>query len=370
METRMASTKTNRKTFQPAARPLLIGSLPLTDHQEAMRLILEHTPEIPIWPQLPGHPEEGMVHQFLQGLPGAVRRGNKIILDTTFESFDEELLRFYEDYLSIDTHAPIPETSLFRLRRETAPGFFVFMEAVRKRPSPPFAVKGQITGPLTQGVAVTDQHGRVLFYDERLKDAVTKLIAMKARWQVEQMGTLQTPAPPIVFFDEPGAVSFGSSAFISITREQVVGALQECIQAVQGAGGLAGIHICANGEWSVALEAGTDIISFDAYSYFDKLLLYRDPLKHFIQGGGILAWGIVPTLDTRAIAREDAETLYAHWHRQFTDLAALGVDPSQILQQTLITPACGMGTLPLPEALKVLSLTREVSDRVRSTFNL
>lgn len=359
-----------RKTFRPAALPLLIGSLPGTDHLEAMQLIMAHTPEIPLWPQLPGYAREGMVCQFLESLPGLVWGRDKPLVDTALDDFEAELLHFYEDYLAIDEHAPIPDTSRFCLNRETAPGFFVFMETVKNLDRPPLSVKGQITGPLTQGVGITDQNGRVLFYDERLKDAVIKLIAMKARWQVEQMLTLQTPWPPIVFFDEPGAVSFGSSAFISITREQVVTALEECIQSVQGAGGLAGIHICANGEWSVALEAGTDIISFDAYSYFDKLLLYGDPLKQFIHGGGILAWGVVPTSDTQAIAREDAETLYALWKRQFTELVALGLEPSRVLEQTLITPACGTGSIPYSDALKVLALTRELSDRVRSTFKL
>ena len=358
------------QAFQPSALPLLIGSLPGTDHREAMELIMAHTPEIPLWPQLPEHGREGMLHQFVGGLPGLVQRGDKTLVDTGLDDFEARLLHFYEEYLAIDEHEPIPDLSPFQLNRETAPGFFVFMETVKKLDAPPPAVKGQITGPLTQGVGITDQNGRVLFYDDRLKDAVTKLIAMKARWQVEQMRTLQTPWPPIVFFDEPGAVSFGSSAFISITREQVVAALQECIRAVQGAGGLAGIHICANGEWSVALEAGTDIISFDAYSYFDKLILYRGPLKQFIQSGGILAWGIVPTSDTQAIAREDAQTLYDRWRCQFAELVAMGLDPSRIVQQTLITPACGTGTISHGETRKVLEMTRELSDRVRSAFNV
>jgi hypothetical protein len=366
----MFSKASLRSAFLPAARPLLIGSLPVTDHREAMQLIMAYTPEILLWPQLPGYAQEGMLYQFLPGLPGVVRQGKKTLVDTGLDDFEIELSRFYEDYLAIDAHASIPDTSRFCLKQETAPGFFIFMETVKNLDAPPLAVKGQITGPLTQGVGIRDQHGRALFYDERLKDAVIKLIAMQARWQVEQMRTLQTPSPPMVFFDEPGAVSFGSSAFVSITREQVMAALQECIQAVQATGGLAGIHICANGEWSVALGAGTDIISFDAYSYFEKLILYRDPLKQFIQGGGILAWGIVPTSDTQAIAREDAQTLYARWYRQFTDLVALGLDPSRILEQTLITPACGTGSISYSEALKVLALTRELSDRVRSTFKV
>lgn len=356
------------RTFKPAALPLLIGSLPVDDHRQAMQWILNHTPDIPLWPQLPGFAQEGMLYQFLPGLPGVVQRGKKTLVDTSLEIFEDELLAFYEDYLAIEDGTPIPAGSRFQLKPETAPGFFVFMETLRNLETPPQAVKGQITGPLTQGVGITDQHDRVLFYDDRLKDAVTKLIAMQARWQVEQMRTLGLASAPIVFLDEPGAVSFGSSAFISITRDQVVSALQEVIQAVQGAGGLAGIHICANGEWSLALEAGTDIISFDAYSYFDKLVLYRSPLTKFIQSGGILAWGIVPTSDVEAIERETVQSLYTRWQQQFDQVVALGFEPEQVLQQTLITPACGTGSLKQPQALKVLALTRDLSDMIRTRF--
>jgi len=50
--------------FQANGLATLIGSLPLADHHEALDLILEHMPEIPIWAQLPVHGREGMMVQF------------------------------------------------------------------------------------------------------------------------------------------------------------------------------------------------------------------------------------------------------------------------------------------------------------------
>ena len=58
------------KPFQANGLPVFIGSLPLAEHQEAFKLVLEYTPEIPDWIQLPVHKEEGMVAQFMTGLPG------------------------------------------------------------------------------------------------------------------------------------------------------------------------------------------------------------------------------------------------------------------------------------------------------------
>ena len=52
-------------TLTPGCLPLLIGSFPMNDHLAASRLILDYTPTIPLWVQLPVIPEEGMVPQFL-----------------------------------------------------------------------------------------------------------------------------------------------------------------------------------------------------------------------------------------------------------------------------------------------------------------
>ena len=158
-------------------------------------------------------------------------------------------------------------------------------------------------------------------------------------------------------------VGFGSSTYISISREQITEALTECIDAVHRTGGLAGIHICANGDWSLALESGTDIINFDAYSFFDRVILYRDHLKKFLLDGGILAWGIVPTSNPEWVDAASEEELFLMWQKQFEQMKSLGVDGKKILSQTLITPSCGTGTLSPDHATKVLSLTKALSEK-------
>jgi len=43
------------------------------------------------------------------------------------------------------------------------------------------------------------------------------------------------------------------------------------------------------------MDTNTDIISFDAFSYMDHFLLFSETIARFIRGGGIVAWGMVPT---------------------------------------------------------------------------
>ncbi len=349
--------------FKANSQPVLIGSVPLTDHQKATELVANYTPEIPLWVQLPSFKEEGMVAQFLPGMPGICQKGEKTVIDSSTEVFEMENLQFYEEYLMITEAGEPLEDSRFSLSETHAKGFFTFLSHVDNMDEKPTALKGQITGPITFATGMTDQNDRAIFYDDQLKDIAVKHLSMKAKWQAREMAKKGLPA--IVFFDEPALAGFGSSAFLTITKDAVKDCLNELSEAVHSEGGLSGVHVCANTEWDLLFDSTIDIISFDAYGYFDKFLLYRDAIKAFIERNGILAIGIVPTT-AEDIEKETAESLMKKWEQQVSQMEALGIDRKTIIEQSLITPSCGTGTLSIELATKVLELTQAVSRRIRS----
>ncbi|MFO8084819.1 MAG: hypothetical protein R6U27_10930, partial [Desulfobacterales bacterium] len=343
--------------------PVLIGSLPLQDHQEAAELVFKYTPQIPLWVQLPAFKQEGMISQFAPGMPG-LTNGDRSFIDTSSSSFEKELLRFYETYMEVNENAALLEDSIFAMSPETAPGFFTLMESLSKTNENQVAVKGQITGPFTFGTSLKDENGKSIFYNDQTRDALVKLLAMKARWQAHQLAKSGKPA--IIFLDEPGLTAFGSSAFISISRDEVFQCFEEVFDAVHSEGGLAGVHVCANADWSLILDSSADIVSFDAYTYFDTFILYANQIRNFIEAGKILAWGIVPTLSTSAIEEETVPSLLDKWEKKAGKIENLGIDRATLLSQSLITPSCGTGSLSLDYAIKVLSLTTQLSEQIRS----
>jgi methionine synthase II (cobalamin-independent) len=350
--------------FSADSLPALIGSLPLDNHRTAIDLVMKHSAEIPLWVQLPCFQEEGMMAQFLPGMPGLKTIGDKTFVDTSDPGFDEELIAFYEEYIAVTEGGADLNDSRFQLTPQTAAGFFEFIKKLDEIDTKPMALKAQITGPFTFGVGVTDQNDRAIFYDDRLRDVMVKLIAMKARWQVAQLKKYGLPI--ILFFDEPALTGFGSSAFISITKEDTTACFKEVIAAVHAEGGLTGIHVCANAEWSLILDSPADIVSFDAYSYFDKFVLYADDIRNFMASGKILAWGIVPTLNAEDLEKESTESLTQLWKERAAQIEALGIDPAVIKAQSLITPSCGTGSLSLELATRALQMTSEVSKNIRN----
>lgn len=351
-------------TIQPDCLPMLIGSLPLNDHTAASRLIMDYTPAIPLWVQLPVFAQEGMVPQFLPGMPAVVKRDGKTFIDTAAESFDADLLAFFEDYMTISEAPEQLPGSRFALSEETGKGVAALIDTLAGMDTPPTAVKGQVTGPITFCTGVKDQDGRAIFYNETLRDAAVKHLALNARWQIRSLAG--PGCPVIIFIDEPALAGFGSSELISISKEAILACLQEVVEAIHADGGLAGIHVCANTDWAMVLESGADIVNFDAYAYFDRFILYGSRIIDFLAAGRFLAWGIVPTLKPEEIRRETVDSLYAGCQERFGQLEALGIDPAIIRAQSFITPSCGVGSLELELAKRVLALTRDLSAAIRA----
>lgn len=179
--------------FQANGLPVLIGSLPMGNHEDAVKLVFRYSPEIPLWVQLPVYKEEGMILQFLPGFPGLSYEGDKAFIDTEKATFPDDLLAFYEELMADTEGKTASRQSRFALKPDTARGFFELTDHIRTLPELPMAVKGQITGPVTFGTAVKSQNGRAIFYDEQMRDVAVKLIAGKARWQVAQLSKFGRP---------------------------------------------------------------------------------------------------------------------------------------------------------------------------------
>ena len=206
--------------FEGNCLPCLIGSLPLTDYVQAAGLVWEHTPEIPLWVQLPKVPGERITRQFAAGMPGTGGGGRPGRSSTPpHPRFDESLLNFYEEALALEGAAAGLDRSRFAMAPDSARGFFELIAQALRRTPPPLAVKGQIIGPVTFGTSLCDRNGKAIFYDPQLRDASVRLLALRARWQVRRLSALGRPV--LLFIDDPAVTGFGSSIYIGLSREDI-----------------------------------------------------------------------------------------------------------------------------------------------------
>jgi hypothetical protein len=345
--------------FEPRCLPTTLGSLPHTDIAQATALLLAHTPEIPAWVQLPKRAwHENMMVQYLEGLPGVVEENERAYFDTSRPDYQDALTDFFTRYLVVES-GDADALESFAITSERSVGFPALMAALPKLARLPVMVKGQVTGPFTWGTNLTDQNRRCVYYDEQLHDVIVKGVAVKALWQIKHLGSCG--APVMIWMDEPALLGFGSSTFISISRQDVLRDLNEVAGAIHVEGALTGVHCEANTDWSLLMEADLDILDFDAYDHMEAITLYPDELRAFFDRGGSLGWGIVPTLNPQAAATETVETLLARFDAGVARLEAKGFARDLLLRRALITPSCGAGTLTPALAERVLGLLRDLA---------
>jgi hypothetical protein len=341
------------KAFEPNFLPISLGSVPHQDPETACGLVLKDFPQIPSWPQLPKRSFlENMYVQYSESFPGVVLEDGRIYVDRS-QDLTPGLETLYMAYLEDDLdHAAIST--------DYAAGLPVFLHALDSTGNQRVAVKGQVTGPISWGLVVVDQNRRPILYDEILADAAARHLRLKAAWQERELRQL---CPTVITcVDEPYMASFGS-AFVSLGREQAITLLEEVLAGIQG---IKGVHCCGNTDWSILLSTSIDFLSLDAYEYAEALSLYPDEVKAFLERGGIIAWGIVPTSDQ--VYHETAESLVEKLHWAMNLLVKKGIPLDRLLESALISASCGVGPSSEPTAERALSLAAEVSDRMREKY--
>lgn len=311
--------------------PTAIGSLPLTDPDEAIALVLEVLPELPAAPTLPRRdPREQMIAQAAWGVAGVeVAADGSIALDGS----------------GLDPDAPLGDPEL------TGPPFATlqrFLAAVAGRTRP---VKVQMTGPITLARALTQAGAPA-----ELALAVAGS-ATRARGRALLAATrAQVPdAPLVVFLDEPSLV--GGPPEDLAAPDTIIDLLSGAL-AVWEPDAFTGVHCCGPTDWKTLLQAGPRILSAPVGADFAP---GAAALAAFLERDGWIAWGAVPT--DRPLGDSAS-----HWWRelsaQWCELVRLGCDPVRIRRQAMVTPACGLALHDLPQVGRVLELSRTLGERI------
>ena len=344
-------------SFKPQCLATAIGSLPHKEPSAACDVILTCIPEIPIWPQLPKTDfREEMEIQYSEGLPRVVldEAKQKMHFDTSGD-LTRELEIFYENYLTGNLGA-------FRITPTFSRGIHAMADQLREKKSPLLQYfKNHVTGPVTTALGRIDENKRAVYYNDIFRDVVVKGTEMKARWLLEYFRFLD--CPQICFIDEPILSAFGSSTFVSVQRSDVIQCLGDVIRAIKESKALTGVHCCGNTEWTILIDSGVDIISFDAFDYGETIAYYPEAVTEFLEKGGVLAWGIVPT--SEKILAETPESLVKKLGNAVDHLAGKGIPKNLIWEQCLVTPSCGTGSLPVASAEQVFHKLAKVSQLLR-----
>jgi len=329
--------------------PTVIGSMPHVNAADACEVVTRFLVDIPAWPQLPKRSFfEDMNVQYSEQFPG-ITIGEKRIFVNHLDAIGH-LENLYSDYIANNFDN-------YGISSNYASGLHKLLELKIS----PLAIKGQITGPITFGLSITDEDRRAILYDDHLVDAVPKYLRLKASWQEHQLQRISKNT--IIFIDEPYMASFGSAS-ISIPGDKVISLINEVFAGLKG---LKGIHCCGNTDWSVLLSTKTNIISFDAYNYSQSFSLYPIEIKKFLEHDGVVAWGIVPN-NEEALIKESVVSLKDRLEEAMSQIVRKGISFNRLIEQSLLTPSCGLAGLSEDMSAHALELLVNLSSKIRKNI--
>lgn len=293
--------------------------MPHTDVGRALETALSL--DVPFWPQLPNVSYyEDMYVQAAEHFPGILldldRRTLRFSMDRFMEEIEGVLDRF-DDPRWFD----ISETYSAVYHR------FLALD-LSGRP----AIRGQLEGPISFGFNVLDQDDRPILFDDTVRPFMLDFMARRLNVQLDRLRRKNPNA--FMFVDEPG-LQFLFSAMAGYGDVKAKGDLDRFFAQVDRP---RGVHLCGNPDWDFLLNLDLEVLSLDVYTNAEIFACYAPAVRKFLDRGGVIVWGIVPT-GFEAFSQEEIPSLIRRLEAVWQALWAKGVDRDQTIAQAMLSPA-------------------------------
>jgi hypothetical protein len=157
--------------------------------------------------------------------------------------------------------------------------------------------------------------------------------------------------------DEPGFSGVMEPGF-PIPPDTAVDLASGALAAIEQQA-MMGVHCCAEGDWAAIAATGPTILSIPAEQVLTEVAGH---LGAFLDAGGWIAWGCVPTDRPVGPSSRYWRDLSSLW----CTLVQLGCDAARLRAQAMVTPACGLALHGVEQAAAVLRLTNDLAERMQA----
>jgi hypothetical protein len=222
----------------------------------------------------------------------------------------------------------------------------------------------ELSGPVSLSLQIVDEQERPLAYDPALRGALAQQLSLRAAWLHLQLSTSLGSA--LICLDEPFLEAL-DSPFCPLNWEEGGTLLAQALAELPA---MRGLCTASSPNWAAVLALPVDLVFFDAYSQSAGLIQAASAVAGFLDRGGLLGWGIVPS-DPSALAQERTEILARRFVSSVEYLAAAGaIAVEQLLSQAFISTSGRLGHLPPAIAAQAAARCEEVAAWLRRHYKL
>ena len=347
-----------QKQVRKISRCLPVGDLPYDTDKAATKMMVKLYENIPYLANMPVASEnESIINRTLMNLPGIIIKGKKIFFKDDAPNLKSDLVHLDTTFNKADTK----NIDTFQFDSFFLFKYFQIIERIK-----PIETVINFTGPFSAALSVQTNNNHSLLTDRFFRKFIIQAISVRARWIIDRIKEISPETRPIIILEEPLLYKIGDVIRENedITRETIVNLFSKIITKLQDAGALVGIQCFEKCDWKIPIEAGVNIISFDAYDNPNNLNIIADIVNEFLAKGGRINWGIVPVKNETMVKELSVDYIFDRLVKTFEGLIVAGASERLVYNHATVSIQGNVNNLPIIFAEKALRLATQVAKRI------
>jgi hypothetical protein len=227
------------------------------------------------------------------------------------------------------------------------------------------AIRGQLEGPISFGFNVVDQDDRPILFNDTVRPFMLEFMAKRVNVQLNQLKERNPNA--YMYVDEPG-LQFVFSGMAGYGDQRARADMEAFFSMIERP---RGVHLCGNPDWDFLLGMDIDILSLDVHTNGEVFGCYQGSIRKFLERGGVLVWGIVPT-NVEPFEQENLGSMQQRLEDLWKTIEKSGIDLEFLLSRSMLSPATCCLINPDGEETveKAFEMVQKLSLKLREKYKL
>ena len=339
-------------------RCLPTGDLPYTTDKAATKMMVKLFENIPFLANLPNaSPDETIIKRTLMNVPGVRIKERKIVFINDEVNLKPRLLQMDTAFNNPD----MENLETFAFNTFFLPKYYQIIERIK-----PAETVINFTGPFTVSQRMVNKEGTQLLADKFYRKIVIQAVSTKAMWIIAKIKSISPETKPLILLEEPLLYKVGDVKRENedVTRDVIINMMSKVISKIHDFGAKAGVQCFEKCDWKLPIEAGVDLISFDAYTNPNNLNIIPEQVNEFLVNGGRINWAIVPVRNETIVKNLTIDNLYDRFIKTIEGLIIAGTSERLTYNRSTVSIQGDVNHLPLIFAEKALILANQLAKRI------
>lgn len=340
-----------------ALKCLPYGSLPYEEvHYVAkmMAKLYEHSPYLSLLPKIK---EEDIITRTIANIPGIKKKDGKFIFRDSSEKIKKEIVK-----LDAVFNTPTPDN--LECYHIESVYLEKFLSILKK--NQPKEVVINLLGPVSLSQILTTKDNIQMLSDKYYRKFVVQAVCVKALWAIAKIKEFSPESMPIIVLEEPLLYKIGDLKRENddITKDTIVNMYSKTILKIKEYQASVVVQSFSKCDWSIPIEAGADIISFDAYNNPNNLNIIAEKVNNFLLNGGRINWAIVPTHNENMVKSLKIDDVLSRFVKTVEGLVLSGVSDKLAYSRAIVSIQGNVDHLPVIFAEKAMIIANQLSKKI------